>query len=407
MVEKYKIAVLAWERPNNGITLTGVGMYLNYLAKLGKFSRKNGCKLDLTFITPWEEDLSLREDGYKVLLLKTAGFSRKKPYARDVLYLALQDFADRLLGESSRSLEKFDLIFANSFAFGDFISRAQHLENVVYVSHRPEFLRESIAKKFSIPVNVSRLRRDAELEAKAVKNSSHVLVVSNACRQEFIKRYRRIRDRLVVIYNGVDTSLFKPTSKCKDGGKTVFTYVGRDDPEKGIRLLLESVRDLAVEGKNFELRLISNDGYSLRQTIERLGISEYIQSRKWERYAELSRHYSRAAFTVMPSYWESFSYVIAESLSCETPVIASAAGALPEIIGRGTGLLFKPGDKEDLTDKLRAACDLPREHVKKMGRAGRQRIRRAFSAERFLANYLKFIEATTNGTLSHSSLGED
>lgn len=408
LAKKYKVAVLAWEKPNNGMTLTGAGTYLNYLAKLGKFSRKNGYKLDLTFITPWEKDLYLREDGYGVLLLKTLGFSRKKPYAGDVLYSASKDFADRLLGEKVlRDLKEFDLIFANSFAFGDFISRAQHLENIVYVSHRPEFLRESIAKKFSIPVNVSRLRRDAELEAKAVENSPRILVVSNACKREFVKRYRQIRNRLVVIHNGVDTSLFRPTGKRKDRKKTIFTYVGRDDPEKGIHLLLESVGDLALDGKDLELRLISNDGHSLRQIIKKLGISRHIKSAKWQRYAELPRHYSKTAFIVIPSYWESFSYVVAESLSCGTPVIASACGALPEIVNPDFGLLFKLGDRKDLTEKLQIACGLPRERVEEMGRRGREKMKHSFSEEKFLTNYLKFIEDGANGTLSKTSLSEN
>jgi glycosyltransferase involved in cell wall biosynthesis len=397
---KYRVMVLAWEKPNGFTALTGAGIYLNYLSKLGKFSRRNGCELDLTFVVPWNKDLLTREDGYEVLHLKVNGFRPKRPYEKDILYPSCRKFVNRLLGDKLPiDLKKFDLIIANSFAFGDFVSRA-HLENIIYVSHRPEFLRESIAKKFGLRMDTSRLRRDMSLEAKSVKNSQRVIVVSDACKREFIKHFKCDRDHVVSIHNGVNTSLFRGDTPLQDRKKTIFTYVGRNDPEKGVFLLLKSVKDLvSMGGRNFELRLIMNDGFSLKRKINKLGISKYVKLSRWKKYNELPQDYSRATFTIVPSYWESFSYVSAESLSCGTPVLASAVGSLPEIIGHA-GLFFKVGDKEDLTDKLQMACAMPRKRVKKMGGVAKRRVRRVFSAEKFLAKYLKFIENNANGAFS-------
>lgn len=137
-------------------------MYLNYLTELGKFSRATNPRLDLTFIAPSQKDALLRKDGYNVLLLKTRGFCKECPYNEEVLYPSCKNFASRLLKDKNPIDQKsFDLILANSFAFGEFISRAQHLENLVYISHRPEFLREKFAEQFRVELGGKRrLRKD-------------------------------------------------------------------------------------------------------------------------------------------------------------------------------------------------------------------------------------------------------
>lgn len=403
-LHKYKVAVLGWEVPSHSKITTGAGMYLNYLTELSKFSRTTNLRLDLTFIAPGQEDALLRRSGYRVLLLKTRRFRKEFPYNEEVFYPSCEDFGSRLLKDKNPvNLKNFDLILANSFAFGEFISKAQHLENIVYISHRPEFLREKFAEQFGVGFgNKRRLRKDAELEAKAVENSEQVLTVSKACKKELAKRYTR--DKITVIYNGVDDDVFNRVQTPSDGGKKVFTYIGRNHPEKGVSLLLRSVKDLVEKdhGKNFEARFITDDEVSLRRAVEKLGLSNYVKSIGWKMRRWLPYYYSKSNFTIMPSYWESFSYVVAESLSCETPAIVSKVGALPELVNKGVGLLFRVGDSDDLTGQLWEACERSRESVVEMGKRGRKKIQNSFSKSLFLANYLKFIGETIDGTISRT-----
>ena len=55
---------------------------------------------------------------------------------------------------------------------------------------------------------------------------------------------------------------------------------------------------------------------------------------------------------MLSSLWESKPVVILEALTCGLPVIAPALGGIPEVITPSCGLLFKPGDLDDLVDKL-------------------------------------------------------
>ncbi len=397
-LHKYKVAVLGWEVPSRSKITTGAGMYLSYLTELSKFSRTTNPGLDLTFIVPWQKDALLRRDGYSVLLLKTRGFRKEHPYNEEVLYPSCDDFGSRLLKyKSPIDLRSFDLILANSFAFGEFISKAQHLENIVYISHRPEFLREKFAEQFRVGLgNKRRLRKDAKLEAKALENSERVLTVSKACKKELAKRCER--DKITVIYNGIDENVFSRVQTPSNGGKKVFTYIGRNHPEKGVSLLLKSVKDLIEKdhGKNLEIRLITEDEVPLRRAVKKLGLSNYVKSINWKMQRWLPYYYSGSNFTIMPSYWESFSYVVAESLSCETPVIVSKAGALPELVDKEVGLLFRVGDRDDLTGQLWEACERSQESIVEMGKRGRKKVLNLFSKELFLANYLKFIEEFMN-----------
>ena len=392
-MREFKVGILGWEAPTKNGAITGSGVYLNYLSKLGKFSRSRGIDVDLTFIIPGEEDKLVRADGHKILTLKIPGFSKCRRYDGEVFYPSSKSFADRLAKDRNPvDVRKFDLIFANSFAFGEFIQKT-NLKNIVYISHRPEFLRIKLAKKFNIDAgNERRLLRDAELEAKAVENSEYTIAVSAASKRELAKRYRRAK--IHVIPNGVDTNIFTKVKTSSNGNKRIFTYVGRSHPEKGVTLFIQSARRLIDEGeKDFELWLITDDKPRLQRVVKDLALLNHARLWSWRRWSELPTYYSESTFTVMPSYWESFCYAVAESLSCGTPVIASMAGALPEMVDDGVGLLFHVGDGDELTERLLEACTYTLDDdVREMGRRGRGKIKQSFSKEIFLNNYLKFID---------------
>lgn len=374
-------------------------MYLGYLAELGAFARARGRNLSLTFIVPSQRDRLVHREGYKVLFVRTPRFREHRPYDVDVLYPATKRFAGRLLGRSSPiDLKKFDVILANSFAFGELIARAR-LNNFVYISHRPEFLREKFAERFGVRVaNKRRLRRDTRLEAKSIENSRRTITVSKACKRELARRFGR--NCIDVIYNGVDTNLFSRV-ECESNGKTVFTYAGRNHPEKGVDLLLRSVQRVIDRGcSNFELRMLTDDGILLRRAVKRMGLSKYIKLVGWRRLRELPRYYSSSTFTIMPSYWESFSYATAEGLACEVPTIVSTAGALREMVDDKVGLHFRAGSERELANRLEEACSCDSERAVEMGRRGRRRVRQKFSKEAFLNKYLRYIERFVDGVLS-------
>jgi glycosyltransferase involved in cell wall biosynthesis len=86
---------------------------------------------------------------------------------------------------------------------------------------------------------------------------------------------------------------------------------------------------------------------------------------------------------VLPSIWyENFPRTLVEALGCGLPVIASRIGALAELVKDGeTGLLFEPGNAEDLAQKMRWALANP-QAMAAMGRNARKQYEAEFTAER-------------------------
>jgi glycosyltransferase involved in cell wall biosynthesis len=127
-------------------------------------------------------------------------------------------------------------------------------------------------------------------------------------------------------------------------------FIGRLDPEKGIKTLFEAWRHL-----DFPLKIRGGgqlEGWAksfVRQsgmdTIEFIGRLED---------QELSDLIANARFLVMPSegYYETFGMVIVEAYSRGVPVVASNLGVVPELVSdQQTGLLFEPGNASDLAEK--------------------------------------------------------
>ena len=117
----------------------------------------------------------------------------------------------------------------------------------------------------------------------------------------------------------------------------------------------------------------------------------------WLNRAQLVGFYRNARFSVAPSVcFETFGLVGAEAMSYGLPVIASKIGGLPEIVEDGvTGLLFEPGNAEELADKMKLLWDNP-DLCRQMGQAGREKAMREYNEdvyyERLMAAYQRAIE---------------
>lgn len=134
-----------------------------------------------------------------------------------------------------------------------------------------------------------------------------------------------------------------------EGGFAIF--VGRLSPEKGVDTLLSAWSQL---GSTLPLKIIGDGPLadSVRQAARTNPAVEYLGYRPPE---EVLARIGEAACLIMPSLWyETFGRTVVESYSRGTPVIASRLGSLAELIAEGrTGLLFEPGNAQDLARAVR------------------------------------------------------
>lgn len=161
-----------------------------------------------------------------------------------------------------------------------------------------------------------------------------------------------------------------------------FLFVGRLSAEKGLAVLAAASAAwpeaaIRVAGTGPESESLARRSPAVRM------LGELTKE-------EVRTEMLRARALVIPSIChETFSLALIEAFGNALPVIASRAGALPELVEDGvTGLIFRAGDGDDLARKMRWADEHP-DAMASMGRRARQRYEQAFSAE---PNYRRLME---------------
>lgn len=167
-------------------------------------------------------------------------------------------------------------------------------------------------------------------------------------------------------------------------------FVGRLSAEKGLDVLLEAWPKL---GSRLRLKVVG-DGPLAGPVQEAARASEHIEWLGRLPYDAVLDRVGRAALLVIPSVWhEPFGRVAIEAYAKATPVVASNRGALAEIVEHErTGLLFHPGDADDLAAQVAWLLDHPT-RSRQMGKAARQAFETTYSAERNYEMLMAIYEA--------------
>ncbi len=156
-------------------------------------------------------------------------------------------------------------------------------------------------------------------------------------------------------------------------------FVGRLSKEKGVRTLLSAWRLL----KGIPLKIVGDGPLmaEVKEHVERKRL--VIEVLGWRPREEVFALMQAASFLLVPSEWyESFPMAIAEAFACGLPVIASKLGAMAEIIeDRRTGLLFEPGNPEDLAAKVEWLFSHHQE-LARMSKEARAEYEAKYTAER-------------------------
>jgi glycosyltransferase involved in cell wall biosynthesis len=175
--------------------------------------------------------------------------------------------------------------------------------------------------------------------------------------------------------------------------------VGRITRQKGIIHLVNALKHLK---NNIQVVLCAGApdteeiAREMRQRVDEARHqtkNEIIWIRKMLPKEEVITLYSHASLFVCPSVYEPFGIINLEAMACETPVVASAVGGIPEIvIPRETGLLVpvnmnrednhQPEDPEKFSLDLAGAVNQlmsSRKGLKEMGKKSRKRVEKYFS----------------------------
>jgi starch synthase len=230
-------------------------------------------------------------------------------------------------------------------------------------------------------------------ERTAIEAADGVIAVSHGVRDDILKCYPDVRpERVHVVHNGIDPQIYskQPSEETLtrlgvDTKRPFALFNGRITRQKGLPLLLAAALKM---DPSHQLVIAASSPDTPEIAAEVAALAERVRSERGNlvwigRFLpreDLIALHSGAAVFVCPSIYEPFGLVILEGMACESAVVASRVGGIPEIVVEGeTGHLvdYNPDDPETFTSGLATRIDEllsdPAEAAK-MGKAGRQRV---------------------------------
>lgn len=221
-----------------------------------------------------------------------------------------------------------------------------------------------VAKVHGSDINVfaqSRLRR---WQIRMGLNLCRTVVAVSRALAERLDVIGVKRDRIEVVYNGVDENRFAPMPRPHARGalgygvsERLVLFVGNILISKGCGDLLEAFAILAPRHDGLRLVYLG-DGQAravLEQRAHVLGLTSRVRFEGKLQHEALARWFSAADVTCLPSYNEGVPNVVLESMACGTPVVATRVGGIPEVLPDFAGTLVPVRDHRALAASLEQA----------------------------------------------------
>jgi alpha-maltose-1-phosphate synthase len=242
------------------------------------------------------------------------------------------------------------------------------------------------------------------MERTALEQADAVIAVSAETRDDVVRLFAVDAAKVHVIHNGIDLAEYRPTGVTDalqrhgiDPARAYLLFVGRITRQKGIIHLVDAIPQIDPD-LQIVLAAGAPDTPEIAREME-ARVAEVSATRTgviWIREmlprADMVQLYGHAAVFCCPSVYEPFGIINLEAMACETAVVASRVGGIPEVVVPDeTGLLvdltlkpgtFEPTDPAAFSSGLAAAINrlaADPDLRARMGRQGRQRALERFS----------------------------
>lgn len=253
-----------------------------------------------------------------------------------------------------------DPIIIDGLAFGvlpDVAFKLRERHPLVALVHLP------LALEFGLSAQQIVLLRESE--RAALQSAARIIVTSNTTAWHLVAHYGVMSELIVVAPPGVDRV---PMARGSSNGVVQLLSIGAVVPGKGFDLLVRALAMLAdlpwnlwiVGDRTRDVRTVA----ALDDTIALYGLSGRIEMFGSVSHHRLEQFFDGADLFVLASRYESYGMAYTEAIAHGLPIIGTTAGAIPETIPAGAGLLVPPDDQEALASALRCLIERPEERLK-------------------------------------------
>ncbi len=195
---------------------------------------------------------------------------------------------------------------------------------------------------------------------RSVARADHILADSQATRQDLIEYLDVSPDKVTTLYCGVSPK-FTPNAapgerkrlqdKYGVGARPYILAVGTVQPRKNYPRLMAACDPLA-ESESIDLVIVGRAAWLAEPSLAAAKSRDYVHVLGFLEDEDLPALYRQADVFAFPSLYEGFGIPPLEAMRCGTPVVASTASSLPEVVGEA-GLLVPPNDVPAWTAALR------------------------------------------------------
>lgn len=221
------------------------------------------------------------------------------------------------------------------------------------------------------------------MQSRVARRMDKVITVSESSAGAIEYSHKVPRDKIRVVYNGIDIDLFKRNDGVTKEPNSLILVNSGEQSTKGVPYLLKALH-LLRDGIEVRLTVVGSltPGGQCMKLIKEYGLGDIVSFTGRVTMDELVEHYLASEICVVPSLYEGFGFPAAEAMSCQLPVITTSGGALPEVVGRDgdTGIMVPTADADALAAAVKSL--LADEALRrKMGEAGRKRVESNFTWE--------------------------
>jgi glycosyltransferase involved in cell wall biosynthesis len=142
----------------------------------------------------------------------------------------------------------------------------------------------------------------------------------------------------------------------------------------------------------------------VEELIDQLDLAGSVRIAGWQTSTQVRELISSSRALVLPSFMEGLPVVLMEALALNRPVISTYVGGIPELVLPGiNGWLVPAGSVEELAGAMATAIEASPEQLKRMGRAGADRVQRDHNVMTEAKTLVDLFQGATKRTLAATS----
>ena len=247
--------------------------------------------------------------------------------------------------------QRWDIIHSHAINFTPLAyNLSQGVTPILYSVY--SFLREELGDR-----SEPELQAQFKIQEELLMRCQRIHLMSQSERQYLASRFPQYLTKTEVLPLGITL----PSERWQPGNTNEVLYVGRLLDYKGIEDLIKAVSIRQQNGRQIRLNIVGKGTYSYEESLKRLvrslNLGGYVHFHGWKPSSEVWRWMARSTALVIPSRREAYGLVALEGMAIGTPIIASNAGGLVEVVPNACALTFEAGNVAQLTEALKNMID--------------------------------------------------